>query len=176
MSEGQLGPLLTQLTTIALRHDVRMPASLALAGKALAQMQLAAGELDPQLDPFSVAGSFFSRMVLSQLRGSVSPGRMLYEASKVRSRLQRMFLSIEGLMSGARDGRLKVQFRGTERLEDTIGRVGRRLVLSLVTTASMVSTAMVATSTRAPGWVAVVDGGIGSVFAGALIWDLLRRR
>ena len=50
--------MLQGLTEIAARHGMRLPASLALAGKAFAQMQLAAAELDPALDPVSVAGRF----------------------------------------------------------------------------------------------------------------------
>ena len=58
LKELRLGPLLQQLTEISVRHRVRLPSSLALIGKAFGQMQLAAAELDPSLDPFSVAGSF----------------------------------------------------------------------------------------------------------------------
>ena len=42
LQEIQLGPILQGITEIAARHDVRLPAELALTGKALAQMQLAA--------------------------------------------------------------------------------------------------------------------------------------
>ena len=58
LKELRLGPLLQQLTEISVRHQVRLPSSLALVGKAFGQMQLAAAELDPSLDPFSVAGQF----------------------------------------------------------------------------------------------------------------------
>src|SRR5258708_9885882 len=56
LKEIELGPLLTELTTVSLKHDVRLPPSMTLHAKALAQMQLAAAELDPTLDPFAVAG------------------------------------------------------------------------------------------------------------------------
>ena len=51
LKELRLGPLLQQLTEISVRHRVRLPSSLALIGKAFGQMQLAAAELDPSLDP-----------------------------------------------------------------------------------------------------------------------------
>lgn len=176
LKDAQLGPLLNDLMTVALEHQVPLPASLALTGKALAQMQLATAELDPTLDPFAVVGAFVSRHVVRKLRGGMTPAKMLYEAQKTRARLARMFVSIEGLMAGARDGRLKVQFRGTERLEETIGRVGRRLALSLVSTAAIVSTAIAATSPEVPEWATATGMGVGVTFAGALVWDLLRRR
>ena len=64
LKDIQLGPVLQEMTEISLRHDVPLPASLTLTGKALAQMQLAAAQLDPELDPFDVAGKFLMRTVL----------------------------------------------------------------------------------------------------------------
>src|SRR5436305_1385271 len=73
LKELRLGPLLQQLTEISVRHKVRLPSSLALIGKAFGQMQLAAAELDPSLDPFSVAGSFYLRQLASQARSLMDP-------------------------------------------------------------------------------------------------------
>src|SRR5207249_2245230 len=67
LKEIQLGPILQEVTEISIRHDVRLPASLALTGKALAQMQLATAELDPTLDPFKVAGQFVMKGVLGRI-------------------------------------------------------------------------------------------------------------
>src|ERR1700740_1057575 len=61
LKELRLGPPLPQTHEISVRPHVRLPSSLALIGKAFGQMQLAAAELDPALDPFSVAGSFYLR-------------------------------------------------------------------------------------------------------------------
>ena len=44
-------------------HGMRLPASLALSGKAFGQVQLAIAELDPTLDPFQVVGDFLARNV-----------------------------------------------------------------------------------------------------------------
>jgi ubiquinone biosynthesis protein len=74
LKELRLGPLLQQLTEISVRHWVRLPSSLALIGKAFGQMQLAAAELDPSLDPFSVAGSFYLRQLAGRLRPRRIPG------------------------------------------------------------------------------------------------------
>ena len=56
LAEMQIGKVLQEMTEIALRHRVPLPASLTLSAKALAQVQLATAELDPKLDPFEVAG------------------------------------------------------------------------------------------------------------------------
>ena len=66
----QLGPVLQEMTEIALRHGVPLPASLTLTAKAMAQMQLAAAQLDPEVDPFDVAGKFLMRNVVSGMGAS----------------------------------------------------------------------------------------------------------
>jgi predicted unusual protein kinase regulating ubiquinone biosynthesis (AarF/ABC1/UbiB family) len=172
LKEIELGPLLTELTTVALKHDVRLPASMALTAKALAQMQLAAAELDPTLDPFAVAGQYMFRHILGRVRARVAPGKMVYELSKVQARMGRMFLALENLMGAAKGGRLQVQFRGTERLEDSIRSAGRRLALSLGATATIGGAAIAAGD--APSWVSVTGVTVGAGLIFGLIVDLAR--
>jgi len=172
LKEIELGPLLTELTTVALKHDVRLPASMALTAKALAQMQLAAAELDPTLDPFAVAGQYMFRHILGRVRARVAPGKMVYEMSKVQARMGRMFLALENLMGAAKGGRLQVQFRGTERLEDSIRSAGRRLALSLGATATIGGAAIAAGD--APTWVSVAGVSVGSGLIFGLVVDLLK--
>src|SRR5438093_4338097 len=97
LKEIQLGPILQEITEIAIRHEVALPASLALTGKALAQMQLATAELDPELDPFSVAGEFLTRGLLEKIKERIDPKRMFYEVQKVRVRFVRLVEAIERL-------------------------------------------------------------------------------
>ncbi len=73
LADIQLGPILQEMTEVSIRHDVPLPASLALTGKALAQMQLATAELDPELDPFDVAGKFLMRQVLTGMGAKLEP-------------------------------------------------------------------------------------------------------
>ncbi|HVY61458.1 MAG TPA: AarF/UbiB family protein, partial [Planctomycetota bacterium] len=118
LKEVQLGPLLQGMTEIAARNDIRLPASLALTGKALAQMQLAAAELDPTLDPLSVAGNYLMRDLTRKARGVADPKRLLYDAQKIRARVVRFAEAIERL-AGSRPGpKLQVNITGTERLEE----------------------------------------------------------
>src|SRR5438093_12027555 len=103
LREIQLGPILQELTEISIRHDVPLPPSLALTGKALAQMQLATAELDPELDPFAVAGQFVLKRLTGRLRDRTNPGRLFYDAQKLRVRLGRLVEAVERL-AGARPG------------------------------------------------------------------------
>ena len=78
LSDLRLGPLIQQLTEISVRHRVRLPSTLTLIGKAFGQMQLAAAELDPTLDPFAVAGSFYLRQLMERMRTMANPQQLFY--------------------------------------------------------------------------------------------------
>jgi predicted unusual protein kinase regulating ubiquinone biosynthesis (AarF/ABC1/UbiB family)/nucleotide-binding universal stress UspA family protein len=176
LKEMRLGPILQEVTEISVRHNVRVPASLTLTGKAFAQMQSAAAELDPTLDFFAVAESFLMRNTLRQLASVLEPKRVFYETQKVRVRLGRLLKAIEGAV-GARPGaRLQVDFRGTEPLEESIIQASRRLSLALGLCGALVGAAVTANSTQAPRWVPATMGGIGSALAFRLLLDRSRSR
>ncbi len=175
LKEIQLGPIRQEITEIAIRYDVQLPASLALTGKALAQMQLATAQLDPTLDPFSVAGEFLTKGLVGRMRDRLDPKKLFYEGQKARVRLVRLIEAVERL-AGARPGpKLTVNFRGTERLEDTIRRAGRRLSLALSAGGALVAAAITAGSTHAPGWVPITLGSAGGALTLGLVGDLVRR-
>ena len=176
LREIQLGPLLQEITEVSIRHNIRVPASLTLTGKAFAQMQLVAAELDPTLDPFSVAESFILRSILRQIATGASPRKLFYEMQKAQVRLVRGLEAIEGLV-GARPGAaLQVNFRGTEQLEQTISLASRRLSLAIGLSGTLVVTAITANSTRVPRWVPATVAGIGSALAARLVVERPRRK
>jgi ubiquinone biosynthesis protein len=174
LKELQLGPMLQEITEMSIRHGVRLPASLALTGKALAQMQLVTAELDPTLDPLSVAGEFMMRGFMDRVRDRLDPKWLFYEGQKFRTRIVRLAEAIERL-AGARPGpKLQVHFRGTENLEQQVRRAGRRLSLAMISAGSLIGAA-VASLAAVPGWVPVVLAIAGGVLAVGLVGDILRR-
>ncbi|HZR00117.1 MAG TPA: AarF/UbiB family protein [Chloroflexota bacterium] len=170
----QLGPLFQEVSEIAVRHDVRVPAALALAGKAFAQMQMVAAELDPTLDPFAVARAFVVRDTLRQLTGGLSPRRTFYEARKALHRAHRVLTTLEGALGGSGGG-LEIKFGGTEGIEATVAQAGRRVALAMGTAGALVGTAMVVGSDRAPRWLPSAMGGFGILLAGRLVAELRGR-
>ncbi len=176
LREIQLGPLLQEVTAIAVRHEVRVPAALMLMGKAFAQMQLVAAELDPMLDPFAVAESFILRRTLRQFADRLNPQTLFYETQKAKVRVTKIIESLEGAI-GAREGNpFQVRFRGTERLEASVTRASQRLSLSLGLSSIAVVTALAANAPRVPRWVPAMLGGIGATLAARLISDEARRK
>jgi ubiquinone biosynthesis protein len=175
LSDIQLGPILQEMTEVSIRHDVPLPASLALTGKALAQMQLATAELDPELDPFDVAGKFLMRQVLTGMGAKLEPKALFYRSQRLKVRFLRMVEAIERLV-GARPGqKLEVNFRAAS-LEDTIRRAGRRLAIGLTAGAAVLASGLTAVSERVPPWVPVTFGIVGGLLTLSLVADLFVRR
>jgi ubiquinone biosynthesis protein len=170
----ELGPMLEGLTEIAARHGVRLPASLALTGKAFAQMQLAVAELDPTLDPFSPVGGFLLRAIRSRIREGANPQRIFYEANKAKTRVTRLVESIERVV-GARPGaRLQVHFRGMEPLEEAMRSSARRLALGFTAGSALIATGVTAASEHVGSWVPITLGSLAGVLTTGLLVDLLR--
>jgi ubiquinone biosynthesis protein len=175
LKDIQLGPVLQQMTEIALRHQVPMPASLTLTAKALAQMQLAAAELDPDIDPFAVAGKFLMRNVVRGMGAKLDPTSLFYQTQRFKVRFMKMVEAIERLV-GARPGqKLEVNFRAAT-LETTIRRAGRRLALSLTAGAAILGTALTAASDRVANWVPLAFGAAAAALTLSLLIDLVRKR
>ncbi len=169
----QLGPVLQEMTEISLRYGVPLPASLTLTAKALAQMQLAASQLDPTVDPFDVAGRFLMRSVLTGMGTKIDPKTVFYQLQRLKVRGLRVIEAVERLI-GARPGaKLEVNFRAAS-LERTVRRAGRRLAIGLVAAASLLGSAITADATEA--WLPISLGAIGLVFTVGLLMDLVRDR
>jgi ubiquinone biosynthesis protein len=175
LQDIQLGPILQEMTEISVRHGVPLPASLALTGKALAQMQLATAQLDPDLDPFEVAGKFLMRTVLRGMSTRADPKALFYQAQKLRVRATRVIEAIERLI-GARPGqKMEINFRAAP-LEATVRRAGRHLALGLTAGAAILASGLTAISARVPGWVPVTFGVLGGLLTVGLLVDLFRKR
>ena len=174
LREIQIGPMLEGMIRIASAHGLRLPASLALSGKAFGQVQLAIAELDPLLDPFRVVGDFLLRNVRDRLIRGADPQHLYYEGQKLRLRLVRFVEAVERA-TGARPGpKFQVDFLGSEGIEQAIGRAGRRLSLAAATAALLVGAAATAAAGTA-AWVSIAFAAAGGLVGGWLGLDLARR-
>jgi ubiquinone biosynthesis protein len=174
LREIQIGPMLEGMIQIASRHGVRLPASLALSGKAFGQVQLAIAELDPTLDPFRVVGDFLLRNVRDRLIRQADPQHLYFEGQKLRLRLARLVEAVERA-TGARPGpKLQVDFLGSEGIERAIARAGRRLSLAAATAALLVGAAATAAAGTA-AWVSIAFAVVGATVGIWLALDLGRR-
>jgi predicted unusual protein kinase regulating ubiquinone biosynthesis (AarF/ABC1/UbiB family)/nucleotide-binding universal stress UspA family protein len=175
LAEMQIGPLLQEMSAIAFRHGVPLPASLTLAAKALAQVQLATAHLDPKLDPYDVAGKFLMRVMITRAGAALEPKTLAYQLQKFKVRAERVAEAVEHLI-GARPGqKLVVNFQANA-LERTVRRTGRRLALSSAAAASLLSSGLTAMSVTIADWVPATFGIVAGLLTLGLLVDLLRDR
>lgn len=175
LAEMQIGPLLQEMSAIAFRHGVPMPASLTLAAKALAQVQLATANLDPKLDPYDVAGKFLMRVMIKRMGAALDPKAIAYQLQKLQVRAERVTEAIEHLI-GARPGqKLVVNFKANS-LEDMVRRTGRRLALGFAAATSILSSALTVMSGTVADWIPVMFGIVAGLLTLGLVFDLLRAR
>ena len=174
LQDIEIGPMLDGMIRIAASHGIRLPASLALSGKAFGQVQLAIAELDPSLNPFQLVGDFLARNVRDRVIRQADPQRWFYEGQKLKLRATRLIEAIERA-TGARPGpKLQVDFLGSRDIERAISTAGRRLALAALAAASLVGSAMTAATSTA-NWVPIVFGIAGAVIGGWLVLDVARR-
>ena len=175
LADMQIGPFLQEMSAIGFRHGVPLPASLTLASKALAQVQLATARLDPTLDPYDVAGKFLMRLMVKRLGAALDPKALVYQSQKLKVRVERVIEAIEHLI-GARPGeKLVVNFKANS-LEDTVRRTGRRLAVGLIAAASILASGFTATSATGADWVSVSFGILAGLLIVGFILDLMRGR
>ncbi len=171
----QLGPVMQEMINVSYRHRVPLPASLALTAKALAQMQLSAAQLDPELDAFDVAGRFLVRDFLRRVVAGSDVRTIFHQIQKTRLRAMRIVEGLEGLI-GARPGQKPDMSLRASSLEETVRRAGRRLALGLTGGFAVLASALSASSEHLGGWVAAALGLAGAAFMAALAVDLMWRK
>ena len=175
LADMQIGPLLQEMSAIGVRHGVPLPASLTLAAKAFAQVQLATVQLDPTLDPYNIAGKFLMRLMMKRMGAALDPKALVYQSQKLKVRAERVIEAIEHLI-GARPGqKLVVNFKANS-LEDTVRRTGRRLAVGLTAAASILASGLTASSATAADWVGVSFGIVAGLLIVGLVLDLMHGR
>ena len=175
LEQLQLGPMLTDLTQLCIRNDIRMPASLALIGKALGQMQLAAAQLDASIDPFGIAGRFFAKHLTRNVRDLLGPQRVYYNAQKLRLRATALLDAVERLV-GAKPGfEPSITLKGTERLETVLRQAGRRLAAGITAAAAFLICGVTASFGHVTLALTWTFAAVGILFALWLLTDLVRR-
>jgi ubiquinone biosynthesis protein len=176
LAEVKVGPILQSITGTAVRHGVHVPASLALAGKALTQMQLATAELDPTLDPFAVAGHTLLRRFAPDPRGQLDHKRLLYDLQKRKFRVARAVEAAERLI-GARAGpRPTIEVNGIDSLTTAI-RVGTaHLAKAIIAAACLLGASIVVSSDPPDSRATVLAWGLVASLFCLLLAGLVRRR
>jgi predicted unusual protein kinase regulating ubiquinone biosynthesis (AarF/ABC1/UbiB family) len=166
----RFGPVLQEAVEISLRSGVALPASLTLGVKALAQMQV----LDPELDPFDVAGRYLTRALFRRMFDRQNVHALFYQSQKLKVRAMRVFEAIEVLV-GARPGQRDAAQTPGPSLDATLRQAGRQIALGIAAGAAVLASALSASPERVEIWVPVAFGVTGAILMAVLVSDLARR-
>ena len=165
----QLGVVMQEMLDIAFTHGVPIPASLALTVKALSQMQSAAAQLDPAVDPFEVAGRFITRSTMRHVLGKADPKILFYEVQEVEIQGRSPARSARAAGRRPPGEKLEVNFKGAA-LEDTIWSAGRQLALGVLGGFALLASAVTSNARGGTdGW-AIAFGVAGFAWM-ALPWS-----
>ena len=175
LAEMQIGPLLQEMSAIGFRHGVPLPASLTLAAKALAQVQLATANLDPKLDPYDVAGKFFDArhdQTHGGRAGSQSTPLSVAKAEGTGRTSDRGHR-----ISDRRSPRPEAcrQFPANS-LEEMVRLTGRRLTLSLTLRQVFLPAGSPPRRRQSAGWIPITFGIAAGLLTAGLVLDLIRGR
>jgi ubiquinone biosynthesis protein len=182
LGEIAMAPLLGEALTVMRRHELRLPANLALLLKTLMMAEgLGAGlapdfKLTPLLEPFA------GRLLLQRYAPAAllrRLGRAGLESLKLAEELPPQ---LRRLLQQVERGQLQVGIRA-ESVEPVVGRLERlanRLVLGMIVSSFIVGLAVLVAVYRPAGWVRWADTAfaigllIATVAGGYLAWVILR--
>ncbi len=170
LADLEVGPLLEQMTQIALRYHVELPVGLALVAKAMSQVQLTVTDLAPDQDLFAEARRLYLRETMARATERVDPATWMYEFEKLRRGLDTI-IEAGAVAIGARPGqRLQIGF-SSEQIERSVTRAGRAVSLGFSGGMAILGAAIAVTSHRTPKWASAALGAFGAALAASAVGD-----
>jgi ubiquinone biosynthesis protein len=165
------------------RHQLHMPAPLALLLKAIIMMEGIGVQIDPDLDVFAVARPY-AIQTLAEVAGPEAMGRRALEKGRVLLELLDVLPArANETLAQLEEGQLTIQTRELElqRVATSLSVVGARLALALVLCAAVLGLGLLALAVALGHWegpvviAGVVLGVLGLLTSGAaLLTSLIR--
>ena len=114
------------------------------------------------------------RGMRERIGGALDPQKAVYEAQKLKLRVERLIEGIERL-TGARPGPgMQIELRGSKGLEDAIRRAGRRIAIAFAGGATLLAAVLAAAASSIDLWVPITLGVAAGIAGIALVLDLRR--
>jgi ubiquinone biosynthesis protein len=172
-----------ELLGLVQRHELHMPAPLALLLKAVIMMEGIGVQIDPDLDVFAVARPY-AIQTLAEVAGPEAMARRALERGQVLLELADVLPGrANETLAQLAEGELTIQTRELElrRVAQALSVAGSRLALALVLVASVIGLGMLAVATALGHWEGPIVlgfltlGVLGLLTSGAaLITNLIR--
>jgi len=175
LDQLDIGQLLTDFIGILSNHGLRCPGDLMLLIRAIITLEGVGRKLDPDFNIANVLSPFVEKMI----RRRYDPKRV---AERAVSDLKTLFKAAHDLplhlgntlkKAAHDDLRVQLEHRGLDKLISEFDRSSNRIVVGLVTSALVVSTALVIRSGQSL-WIAVPAFTLSGLLGIWLIWGILR--
>jgi len=181
LKDVRLGELLRNAFQISARHRVRLPSSLALLVKVLVNIDGIDRQLDPEFDFASEAKPYVKR----SMREVFSLQTLFSQAYRSLVQLRDLLIAFPDrtydLLERLVEGSLRINFRhlGLESAIRAVERAANRLSLALITSATIVASALLMAAKIGPSWngypiMGLAGFGLSFLFAVWLIIFTLR--
>ncbi|MGI6127805.1 MAG: ABC1 kinase family protein [Planifilum sp.] len=134
LSRIRLGDAIRDLFRVASRHQIRIPANLTLAGKAILVMEGVAARLHPDLNLMEIALPFGNRLIRERFSPRRLADRVWKSVADYGEMLTELPHDLQGLIRDLRRGRFRVQME-VSRLElflNRLERISNRLTFSIL--------------------------------------------
>jgi len=164
------------ITTIAFRHQLRLPSELWLLGKTLAMMEGVGLKLDPDFDIFAVAQPYAKRFLRQMMSPRAWGRKLLREAEEWGDLLARLPQQIPRLLDQAAEGDLDIglRVRGQDSILRHLDGVANRISVSILVAALIVGLALVVVSQGEGSWLAPAGFAAAALLGLWLLIAILR--
>jgi len=171
LSELRVGEVLRESITIALKHNVSVPAEMVLLGRSSLTIEGMISRLDPTLDILEVSEPFAKRLIARRFDPREQGRFLLKLVSDYRSMAAKLPRQVSKVFERLLASRLSIDFvhQGYDKALEEIDRSSNRIAVSMVISALIVGSALIVQSGKGPVlWDFPLFGIVGFVVAGML--------
>jgi ubiquinone biosynthesis protein len=175
-AEIKIGTVLSELTRLLLRHEIKMPSVFFLLLKCITTMEGVARQLVPDFDLLHYTAPFAKQL----MRERISPRKMVrdlfFTAADFRSVVRELPNEIRQIVSLFKHGEIGFRFehRGLDEIRHTHDQVSNRVVFGIVLAALIVGSSIMVLSRIPPTWHEIpIFGVAGFVISGIMGFSLL---
>jgi predicted unusual protein kinase regulating ubiquinone biosynthesis (AarF/ABC1/UbiB family) len=145
MRDIQSGALIGELTRIAGENGLRLPAELALLGKALLNLDEVGRLLDPTFDPNAAIRDEAAELMQRKLLRSASPANIVSAAMDAKEFAERLPGRVNKVMDALAEGQITLNIEGIDEQNIMRGvqKLANRLVSGVVVAALVVGAALI---------------------------------
>lgn len=175
LSGIRAGESLADLQRIALHHNIALPTSFALVGKTLAQADMIARTLQPDLDPIALLEEEALEVMLVEAERRLEPNRLFAYLYTQLDPVTRMPRRLAHVVSELEQGSLKIGVTptGLGELEANLRSIANRLGFAVIVAALLVASSILA-RVRLFQWLAIAGFCLAGVLGLYMIWRILR--